>query len=279
MSSTSIPLSVVILTHNESRNLPDCIRSVQPHVSDVHVLDSESTDDTVAIASEMGCHVHSHPFSGFGTQRNWAIDHIPHAHDWVFHLDADERFTPALATEICQKLQSHATVCGYFVANKLLLGRTWLRYSSGFPVYQLRFFDRRRVRFADCGHGQRELVDGDTGYLTEPYLHYGFSKGLNDWLGKHARYAGEEARLWGDAEWSWQAMLGGIIAGTSVERRRAIKAIAFRMPFRPTMRWLYCLFVCRGILDGRAGLTYAKMMRLYEEMIDVHREWSRYDDA
>jgi glycosyltransferase involved in cell wall biosynthesis len=65
-----LPLTVVVLTHNEERNLPDCLRSVVGRVADVHVLDSGSTDATSAVAREFGVPVDTHPFAGFGQQRN-----------------------------------------------------------------------------------------------------------------------------------------------------------------------------------------------------------------
>src|SRR5690349_22231261 len=92
------PVSVVVLTVNEEVNIADCLRSCA-WSDDVHVVDSGSTDRTCGIAREMGATVHVHPFESFGLQRNWAIDHIRHKHDWVFHLDADERFTPELVAE------------------------------------------------------------------------------------------------------------------------------------------------------------------------------------
>ncbi len=96
---TRANVSVVVLTFNEALNIADCLRSCD-FSDDVHVLDSGSTDETVDIARGMGATLHTNPFKSFAQQRNWAIDHIDHRHDWVFHLDADERLTPALVEEM-----------------------------------------------------------------------------------------------------------------------------------------------------------------------------------
>ena len=94
------PISVVILTHNERRNIGDCLDSLVG-ISDVSVLDSGSTDGTVEYVESRGVTVHHNAFLGFGQQRNFAIDRIPSKFDWQFHLDADERLTPELIGELC----------------------------------------------------------------------------------------------------------------------------------------------------------------------------------
>lgn len=265
-----LPITVVVLTHNEERNLPECLRSVVGRVADVHVLDSGSTDATVAIARDFGVPVHTHPFAGFGQQRNWAIDTIPHAHPWTFHLDADERMTPGLEIELRELLARSPAEAGFFVASKLMLDGRWLRYSSGYPVYQVRLFHRDRLRFMDYGHGQREVTEGTLGYLTQPYLHDAYTKGLDDWFAKHARYARREAELLWRERPGPVSLLRGLCSFDRVRRRRAIKMLACSLPFRPTLRLLQLLVVNRGLLDGRAGIVYARMMAAYESMMTTH---------
>ncbi len=141
-AAAALPLTLVILTQDEEKNLPECLRSVIGRVADIHVLDSGSTDGTVALARGFGVPVHVHPFAGFGQQRNWAIDNIPHAHRWVLHLDADERMTPDLEAELRRLLTADPSEAGFYVPSKLMLDGRWLRHSSGYPVYQVRLFDR-----------------------------------------------------------------------------------------------------------------------------------------
>jgi glycosyltransferase involved in cell wall biosynthesis len=267
---SQLPISVVILTQNEERNLPDCLRSVIGKVADIHVLDSGSTDGTVTVARSFGVQVHVHPFAGFGQQRNWAIDNVPHSHPWILHLDADERMTPALEAELRQILVKAPSEAGFFIANQLMLGGHWLRYSSGYPVFQVRLFHRDRLRFKDHGHGQKEVTDGVLGYLKSAYLHEAYGKGLDDWFTKHARYARREAELvWAERSEIF-SILRGIVSGDHVTRRRAVKTLSYRLPFRPTLRLLHLLVVNRGLLDGRAGVVYARMMAAYEAMVSTH---------
>lgn len=269
-ASRLLPLTVVVLTQDEERNLPGCLQSLAGLVSDIHVLDSGSTDGTLAVAEAAGATVHSHAFSGFGQQRNWAIDNIPHAHPWVLHLDADERLTSDLAGELQELLAREPPEAGFYVPSKLMLDGKWLRYSSGYPVYQVRLFHIGRLRFKDHGHGQQEVTDGTLGYLKHAYLHEAYGKGLDDWFTKHARYARHEAELvWADRSGIF-SILGRIVGGDRVTRRRALKSLAYRLPFRPTLRLLHLLVINRGLLDGTAGIVYARMMAAYEAMVGTH---------
>jgi glycosyltransferase involved in cell wall biosynthesis len=265
-----LPLTVVVLTLNEEQNLPSCLQSIVAHAEDVHVLDSGSTDATVRIAREFGVPVHTNSFAGFGQQRNWAIDNIEHRHQWVLHLDADERPTPELLGEIEGLLERDPTEAGFFIASKLMLDGHWLRYSSGYPVYQVRLFHRERLRFQDHGHGQREVTAGRIGYLQSPYLHEAFNKGLDDWFAKHARYARREAEQLQRESRGVPELVSAVFSVDAVGRRRAVKALAYKLPGRPVLRLFQLLLINRGILDGRSGVIYARMMATYEAMINVH---------
>lgn len=259
-----VPVSVVILTLNEEINIADCIRSCAWSNS-VHVLDSGSTDRTAEIARSMGATVHTHPFESFGAQRNWAIDNIPVEHDWVFHLDADERFTPELVQEMGRLLASDPREAGFHVPHKLILMGRWLKRSAAYPTYQMRLFHKDRMRFCDYGHGQRETTEGKVGTLASPYLHFGFSKGLYDWIDKHNRYSSLEA-LQIIESGSAPVRLSELLSGDAVRRRRAWKSFSWRMPLLPHLRWFVTLFVLGGVFEGRAGLTYARLLRMYEQM-------------
>jgi glycosyltransferase involved in cell wall biosynthesis len=266
----ALPLSIVILSHNEEINLPGCLESVVGVCSDIHLVDSGSTDNTLEIARLHGVPAYHHSFCGFGQQRNWAIDHLPHAHPWVFHLDADERFTPALVAELERVLRREPSEAGFFVPSKLMMDGHWLKYSGGYPVYQVRLFHRRRLRFEDCGHGQRELTDGTIGFLHEPYIHEAFGKGLDDWFSKHAKYARLEAEMVLHDKTAISSAFQGLFSRNPVDRRRSVKALTAGLPCRPFLRMAHCLLVKRGFLDGKAGWTYARLMAAYEAMFMAH---------
>lgn len=261
------PVSVVILTLDEEINIEAAIASCS-WCDDVHVLDSVSSDRTVALAKTAGASVHVNRFESFGKQRNWAIDHIPLKHDWVFHLDADERFTPELVREIDEVLRAGPTHAGYYVANQMILHGTWIKRSSGYPAYQMRLFHKGRMRFSDHGHGQREDTAGTLGTLQSPYVHHNFSKGLDDWKRRHEKYSEQEARQIIDAESRGERpSLTNLLSSDPIARRRALKALASRVPMRAPLRWLHTVLIKGAILDGRAGLSYANLLYWYERRI------------
>ncbi len=261
-----LPVSVVILTLNEECNIRDCLASVWAS-DDVHVLDSDSSDRTVEIARECGAKVWSNSFTSFGSQRNWAIDNIPTRYEWQLQLDADERLTAPLIAEIVSVLATNPSEAGFYLANRMILNGTWLRRSSGYPVYQMRLFHKGRMRFQDHGHGQREVASGPIGTLREPYDHFNFSHGIDEWFARHDRYSTSEAQS-AVAELSQTADWMGLISFDSIRRRRAQKACAWRLPCRPLIRTVEMLFLRGGFLDGRAGWKYASMVGAYERMTD-----------
>lgn len=258
------PVSVVILTLNEEVNIAECLASCG-WSDDVHVLDSGSEDQTVELARACGASVHVHPFESFGKQRNWAIDNIPLKHDWVFHLDADERFTPELVNEMRERLAGDPVEAGFHVPHKLMFMGRWLKRSGGYPTYQMRLFHKARMRFKDYGHGQREDTEKSVGVFDKPYLHYAFSKGLYDWLDKHNRYSSLEAlEVVGTRREPLR--IRNLFSADPVKRRRTWKELGYNLPFRPAVRWFVIMFVLGGVFEGRAGFTYAKLVAVYEQM-------------
>ncbi|MFA6044865.1 MAG: glycosyltransferase family 2 protein [Phycisphaerales bacterium] len=263
----TVPVSIVILTLNEEVNMEACLKSCA-WSDDVHVVDSGSKDRTVELAKAAGAKTYFHPFASFGAQRNWAIDNTSPKHEWIFHLDADERFTPELVAELGRVIASNPAEAGYHVPSKFMFMGRWLKRTVSYPTYQMRFFHKVRMRFTDWGHGQREETQGKVGKLTEPYLHYALSKGLADWMDRHNRYSTKEALQALETERE-PLKLGDLFAADRVARRRALKSLFYRLPFRATLRYWLTLWVLGAIFEGDAGRTYAALMNVYERMITL----------
>jgi glycosyltransferase involved in cell wall biosynthesis len=282
-SGVHAPVSVVILSLNEEINIKECLASCA-WCGDIHLLDSGSLDGTQEIARELGAIVHVNQFESFGKQRNWAIDNITVKNDWVFHLDADERFTPEQVREMQRVLAENPQNAGYHVPSRLMFMGKWLKHSGGYPTYQMRLFHRDRMRFQDYGHGQMELTRGRIVKLKKPYLHYNFSKGIDEWYSKHNSYSRKEAQLAFDESRPTFELMRTIILANAVERRRAMKSLSYTFPFRATFIGLYMLFIQLGLFDGKAGWNYIRMRTTYERMIDTklsalrHKNEAHCDD-
>lgn len=271
------PVSVVILTLNEEINIDACLDSCA-WCDDVHVLDSGSVDRTRDIAQARGARVWVNPFESFGKQRNWAIDNIPVKHEWIFHLDADERFTPEIVREMQQRLLLAPGEAGYMAPSKFMFMDKWLKRSGGYPTFQMRLFHKGRMRFTDYGHGQREDTVGKVGRLDSPYLHYSFSKGLFDWFDKHNRYSSLEALQY-LAQESDKPAMSELLANDPTQRRRAWKRVLYGIPGWPILHLIARLFVFGGILEGKAGITYCTMLAMYEQQIRLKLRVMRHARA
>lgn len=263
-------ISVVILTFNEAQNLPRALASVH-WCDDVLVVDSGSTDQTVAIAEAAGARVLVRPFDSFARQRNHAMDAGGFRHPWVLHLDADEAVTPDLHRELSGIAANPvAAFPVYRVPSRLIFMGAWLRRSGMYPAYQVRFGKAGVLRFVDYGHGQREVQPPElVGTLQAPLDHHNFSKGSNDWFARHLRYARAEALQSLDERGTtvgWRELA----SGDSTRRRRALKRLAYRMPLRPLLRFLYVYVARLGFLDGAPGFHYAVMMAIYQYFIGLN---------
>lgn len=258
--------SIYILTYNEATEIAECIESALLS-DDVIVVDSFSTDKTVEIAGSYPVKIVQHEFETHGRQRTWMLREISTKYDWVYILEADERMTPELFAECLTTVQK-AQKIGYYVAERVMFMGSWIRHSTQYPRYQMRLFDKNKVWFTDYGHTEREVCDGETGFLRETYPHYTSGKGLSRWIEKHNRYSTDEAketiRQLEGGKIVWSSLLFG---KSEVERRRALKDLSLRLPFRPVIRWFYMYFILRGFLDGKAGFTWCTLQAFYEYLI------------
>jgi glycosyltransferase involved in cell wall biosynthesis len=248
-------LSVVILTFNSEATIGATLASARRVSDDVHVVDSGSTDGTLAIAAQHGARIVGHEFESYGAQRNWAIDHLELRHGWELHLDADERLTEPLIAAIAdlQRRGFPEPAVGYFIPRLVyFLGRP-IRHGGMYPIWHMRLFRRGRGRCEARRYDQHFQVDGPTGRLPHPMIDDIRMK-LGEWVSRHNR--------WADAEVDELLHGGGGIAprlgGNPVERKRALRGAYNRLPrfLRALLLFLYRYVLRLGFLDGRAGLIF-----------------------
>jgi glycosyltransferase involved in cell wall biosynthesis len=266
------PLSVVILARNEAINIEACVRAVN-WCEDVVVIDDASTDGTDRLAIAAGARVVQHPFRSFADQRNWAMEQADLRHEWVLHLDADEVVTESLQRLIEETLSATAAdTVAFRMCRKTIFQGTWLKFSDGFPVWIMRLVRRGKACFVDCGHGELAVppVEGTMGTITEPFLHFSFSKGLEDWIARHNRYTTREALL--EHQSLQQVKWGELLSSDRAIRRTALRTLSRRLPLRPLLRFLYQYVLKRGFLDGSAGFTFCRLMATYEGWIVLKRK-------
>jgi glycosyltransferase involved in cell wall biosynthesis len=265
-------ISVLILTKNESQNLPDCLASVA-WSDDIHVLDSLSTDGTQAIAAAAGAHVTERIFDDWSSHQNWALKNLPFKYPWVFYLDADERATPALRDALLRAAANPGEACAFRIQRRDFFMGTWLKHVQTSPFY-IRLFRPEAMRYERLVNPV-SIPTGPVGQITGYLEHFPFSKGLDHWVKRHNQYSHLEARQI-VANRSKQTPFSPLAAVRSAlfdrdfhRRRFHQKELFYRLPARPLLRFLYLYIVRRGFLDGTAGYTYARLQAFYEYLIVV----------
>ncbi len=234
-------LTAVVLTLNEAAHIEACLDSLR-WADRLVVFDSYSTDETVALAERAGATVFQATFENYAQQRNAALDAL--TTDWVFFVDADERATAVLATEI-RKVIATRPEMGWFVPRhnyifgKLTLGAGW------FPDYQLRLFKHGRVRYERPVH-EIAVVDGGIGHLQNPLIHYNYDT--------HAQFHTTQKKY--------------TAYDASILRQQGMQPKIYT-PFTQPLRHFWWRFVTlKGYQDGSHGLRLSLYMAYYE--------WQKY---
>jgi glycosyltransferase involved in cell wall biosynthesis len=257
-------ISVIVPTKDEELHIGRCLDSVAG-LGSSFVVDALSSDRTREIARACGATVVEHAWEGYSAQKNWALDALPLTSEWVLFLDADEYILPAAQEEIVAAI---ADECfnGYLLARRFVfLGRE-LQHAWWYPDYQLRLFRRGQGRFEERLVHEHVIVKGSVGQLSAPIMHENV-KGLSAFVARHNKYSDlEAAELLRPSE----GRKRGSFRGSWADRRRAFKDhVWFRIPFRPTARFLWLYVVKRGFLDGRRGLLFCRLIAMYELLIDA----------
>ena len=187
-----IPLSVVIITKNEERNMHDCLKSVVDWADEIVVVDDESTDKTVAIAEQYGAKIYHRKMDNEGIHRNWAYAQAKN--EWVLSLDADEMVSPQLRDELTAVLPStkfHA----FDMPLRNYIGKYWVKHSGWYPAGKLRLFMKSRFKYEEVGVHPRVFLQGDTGHLTKDIIHKGYPD-FDHFLASLNRQTTLEAEKW-----------------------------------------------------------------------------------
>ena len=247
-----VKLSVVLITHNEERNLGRTLESVKSLVEDgrgeIIAVDSGSTDHTVEIAESYGAKVFVEPWKGFAAQKNSALDKA--AGDWILSLDADEELDPALIEEIEHYILGQGresmrdgvpnrtisiiatTITGLWISRKNhFLGR-WIKHGGYWPDPKLRLFRRGSARFEDRLVHEDVKLNGVAGKLRGALIHHSYPT-VSDYIEHMNRYSS--------------------LGAEAVVAKGPVHFTAFNVTLRPLWTFLYNYIFRLGFLDGKEG--------------------------
>lgn len=232
-------LGILVITRDEAAHIGRCLDSVKALATEMVVVDSYSTDDTVEIARSRGATVVVRRWAGYSAQKQFALDQLDT--DWVLWIDADEAVSPELARELRVVLESGEPVAGYYVPRMVnYLGR-WIRHGGWYPDPKLRLFRRTAGRFDGRLVHEGVTLRGPTGSLRGALHHYPYRDPAH-----HAEKIERYARL----------------AARQIEREGRSPGVLDRL-LRPPIRFLRMYVWKRGFLDGRAGFVAAVMGARY----------------
>ncbi len=249
-------LSTLILTRDEEANLPSTLASLQSLGARVFVVDSGSTDRTVEIARAAGCAVYTHPFTTQAEQINWALDNVPMRTTWVMRLDADERVTPELSSEIASVIpQAPSDVSGFELKRQVFFWGRWIKHGGYYPTWLFRIWRRGTARSEQRWMDEHMVSSGGRVLRLRHDIIDENHKGLTFWVDKHNRYADREVK----DMLAIEAERSRIEIGGQAGQRRWLKANVYaRAPLflRAFAYWFFRYFVKLGFLDGLPGLVF-----------------------
>ncbi len=226
-------LSVCIITLNEEANIARTLDSVRAIADEIVIVDSGSTDATVALARERGAKVFVEPWKGFAAQKNSALAKA--SCDWILSLDADEEVRPELAASMRELLKSGAAAqfTGYTMNRRNMYLRRWLRHSGYYPDPKLRLIKRGAAEFELRAVHEDMKIQGKLGHLQGDLIHHAYPT-LESFVEHANRYSS---------------------LGAQMESEKGPVGFSFiNIVLRPMVRFLYSYFFRLGFLDGREGL-------------------------
>jgi glycosyltransferase involved in cell wall biosynthesis len=229
------PLSAIVITLNEEKNLPRCLASLG-WAGELLVVDSGSTDRTRELAEQAGARVLEHSWEGYGQQKNWAMSQA--SQPWVLFLDADEEVVPELGAEIREFVSRNGCVDGrqFWGADMprktWFLGR-WILHGGWYPNRLVRLAHRENARWTEPAVHERLVVQGAVFSMEKDLLHFTF-RDVGDQVATNIRFS----------------RLGARAAGQRGERGTMLKIL-----LKPVGKFLETYLWKRGFLDGFPGFV------------------------
>jgi glycosyltransferase involved in cell wall biosynthesis len=247
-----VALSVTIITRDEESNIRRTLESVR-WADEIIVLDSGSTDGTVAICREYTDKVFVQAWLGFSAQKNAAIDRATGA--WVLSLDADEPVEPALADEIRAIIASPGAYDGYRIPRKTFFLGKQIVHGGWYPDYNLRLFKRGKGKFEERAVHEAVRVSGAVGHTKNAILHYAYPD-LASYVSSINKYS---------------SLAVDVMAEKGIG---PVKRSWFIILFRPVGTFLWKYVVRLGFLDGKHGLVLNLYHAVYV-FIKYSKAWER----
>ncbi|WP_119080312.1 glycosyltransferase family 2 protein [Chitinophaga alhagiae] len=270
-------IAVIILTYNESKHIARCLESLQPVAREIYLVDSFSSDDTVAIAEQYGARVYQRKWTNYADQFQWGLENCPISSPWVMRMDADEYLEAPLVQEIAKKLNGlPENVTGLYIRRKVLFKNKWIRFGGFYPHTLLRIWRHGK------GHIEQRWMDehivlsgGETQLLKEHIVDHNLNS-IHWWVNKHNNYAIREMIDLLNVKYRFMDMDRRLLdsAGSQAKRKRFFKEkvyAAIPPGARALLYFCYRYFIRFGFLDGYRGFIFHFMQGYwYRLLVDIN---------
>jgi len=237
-SSKLLPLSVVIVTQNEEKNIREALQSIRD-ASEIIVIDAFSTDRTADICREYTDKIYQKEWQGYALQKRSGIELA--TQKWVFILDSDERFTEALWNEITEVINLNQEYSGYYVPRKNFFLGKWIRRGGWWPDHTLRLFLKDKALMEERKVHEKVAVNGKAGYLRNHLKHYTY-RTVSDYMKKMETYS--------------------TLSAEEMKAQGKSSSLA-KMILHPVSTFFKMYFFRLGFMDGLHGLVLAVLYSTY----------------
>lgn len=275
-------VSVLILTHNEEKNIEKCIASILPLTSHIFVVDSFSDDRTVEMCRRHDVQVKQRAWTTYADQFNWGLDNFEFPTGWIMRMDADEELTDGLVAALGKFLAGPPPdVSGVYIRRRVYFMGRWIRHGGYYPTWLLRVF-RKGVGRCEALWMDEHIVlsQGGTVKVFEDIIDKN-NKDLTFWTDKHNKYASREVldvinKQRGITD---DTLKASVSDGQAQARRWMKDKVYARTPLfvRPFLYFIYRYFIRLGFLDGKEGLIFHFLQGFwYRFLVDAKLfEWRR----
>jgi len=275
MKHTKLPITAIIMTYNEERNLRACLESVKDYVDDIIIVDSLSNDRTEEIAKEYTDKFYVNKWVNYSKQYLWAIANTDIKNEWVLRLDADERWTQEGFDEL-RKIIEDDSANGVYVKMKIFFMDRFIKHGAFYPNYFLRVYKRSKGEMEDRWMDEHIKVDGVVVHSNIDVIESNYDRQENIalWTDKHNGYSTREAVEFLIAKHNIHKIdTVANLFGNKTEHKRWMKEnIYFKTPLfvRPFMYFFYRYFFKFGFLDGKEGFIFHTLHAFwYRFLVDI----------
>jgi glycosyltransferase involved in cell wall biosynthesis len=257
----TLPVSAIVLTLNEEKNLQSCLASIKDYLEEIIIIDSFSTDNTLDIAKKYSHKIYQRKWINYSKQFIWALENAVIKNEWVLRIDADERWTPEGFQELKKIIENDETD-GVYVKMKIFFMGKWIRHGGFYPNYFLRVFKKSKGKMEERWMDEHIFVSGKTiiSNIDVFEMNYDRQENISLWTDKHNKYSTREVieYLIFKHKLKEISSIADLFVGKTERKRWMKEKFYSRMPFfiRPFFYYLYRYIFKLGFLDGRAGLIF-----------------------